>query len=234
MYKEKQFTPAQLLDIYAPQQYYPMQQTPYYRAFLCPDNKEGYVCNYAVLKTMENAEESLAAIEKLYTDHGVLPKVFGRPDGVSLQEAQGFFTAHGYSVAVRNMDIMLLENAPAPDVKIARCSVRPVTLPLPREIRQMETDNSNGLDFGVKMLERELAGGSRCYAAYDENGMAAAMCGVWAYQNAAYITDVYTRPEVRRCGFAAAVVQHAVDEARRLGAAHIHLYASEAVPKRLY
>ena len=54
-------TPSEKHEIHCAKRYLEYTETPFYRAFRDKENPESFDSNYAVLKRMEEAEQSLAA-----------------------------------------------------------------------------------------------------------------------------------------------------------------------------
>ena len=87
-------TPSEKYDIHSPKRYLEYTETPYYRAFRDLTNPGSAASNFAVLKSMENAEKSLAAIEEYYngpTYINVMPKFEFTYDSVTPLESRKFF-----------------------------------------------------------------------------------------------------------------------------------------------
>lgn len=83
-------TPSEKHEIHCAKRYLEYTETPFYRAFRDRENSESFDSNYAVLKRMEEAEQSLAAVESYYEGLDVTPKFYSKPDSVTLEESRAF------------------------------------------------------------------------------------------------------------------------------------------------
>ena len=92
-------TPSEKHEIHCAKRYLEYTETPFYRAFRDRENPESFDSNYAVLKRMEEAEQSLAAVESYYEGLDVTPKFYSKPDSVTLEESRAVLRELALAVA---------------------------------------------------------------------------------------------------------------------------------------
>ena len=117
-------TPSEKHEIHCAKRYLEYTETPFYRAFRDRENSESFDSNYAVLKRMEEAEQSLAAVESYYEGLDVTPKFYSKPDSVTLEESRAFFEAHGYAVHTFECQRMMLLTHTSPELLVHKCPVQ--------------------------------------------------------------------------------------------------------------
>ena len=117
-------TPSEKHEIHCAKRYLEYTETPFYRAFRDRENPESFDSNYAVLKRMEEAEQSLAAVESYYEGLDVTPKFYSKPDSVTLEESRAFFEAHGYAVHTFECQRMMLLTHTSPELLVHKCPVQ--------------------------------------------------------------------------------------------------------------
>lgn len=230
-------TPSERHEIHCAKRYLEYIETPFYRAFRDKDNPESDLSNYAVLKRMEDAEESLAEVEHFYAEAGIEPKFYWSPDSVPLDRGRVFFQSHGYRVETCMMQRMLLLTHTSPDLLVRKCPVREFTGgPLTGTEAQLVRESYGGRSFGLRLLDKQLRVGARAYFAYNRAEIPVCYCVGEGYGTAYELSDVYTAENYRRQGFAAAAILPLLGYARNPENSYtdIFLYASNPDAIQLY
>ena len=73
---------------------------------------------------MEEAEQSLAAVESYYEGLDVTPKSYSKPDSGRWRRAALFFEAHGYAVHTFECQRMMLLTHTSPELLVHKCPVQ--------------------------------------------------------------------------------------------------------------
>jgi len=230
-------TPSERHEVHCAKRYLEYVETPFYRAFRDKDNPESDLSNYAVLKRMEDAEESLAEVEHFYAEIGVQPKFFWSPDSVPLDRARIFFQTHGYRVETHITQRMMLLTHTSPDLIVRKCPVREFTGgTLSGMEAQLVRESYGGRDFGLRLIDKQLRAGARAFFAYNRAEMPVCYCVGEGYGTAYELSDVYTDEHYRRQGFAAAAILPLLGYARDPENSYtdVFLYASDPDAIRLY
>ena len=159
-------TPSEKYEIHCEKRYLEYVETPFYRAFRDKANPDSFDSNYAVLKRMEQAKQSLEEIERYYAECGVTPKLYSKPDSVTLEEGRAFFEAHGYAVYAFEEQRMMLLTHPSPALLVHKCPVRMLTGgPLTGAEAQLvrESDGEHGpVDHGLDSPAQASGTHRRC------------------------------------------------------------------------
>ncbi len=230
-------TPSERHEIHCAKRYLEYIETPFYRAFRDADNPRSYSSNYAVLKRMEEAEGSLAAVEKFYAEANIIPKFYWSPDSVTFAEGRGFFERHGYAVIEYTIQRMLQLTHTSAELRVRKCPVQIFTgAPLTRTEAQLVRESCGGEDYGLRLLNKELTAGARAVFAYNHAEIPVCYCVGEGYGTAYEISDVYTDEKFRRQGYAAAALLMLLGYARdpEQGYSDVFLYASNPEAIRLY
>lgn len=230
-------TPSERHEIHCAKRYLEYIETPFYRAFRDKDNKESELSNYAVLKRMEEAEESVAEVERFYADTGIQPRFYWSPDSVPLDKCRAFFKAHGYRVDTCTTLRMMLLTHTSPDLVVRKCPVRECTgAPLTGPEAILVCESYGGRDFGLRLINKQLRAGARAYFAYNRAEIPVCYCIGEGYGTAYEVSDVYTAESYRRQGYAAAAILPLLGYARtpENGYTDVFLYASNPNAIRLY
>lgn len=200
-------TPSEKHEIHGDKRYLEYIETPFYRAFRDKTNPESFDSNYAVLKRMEQAKQSLEEVEQYYAEIGVTPKFYSKPDSVTLDESRAFFEAHGYAVHAFEEQRMMLLTHPSPALLVHKCPVRLLTgAPLTGAEAQLVRESSGDQEYGLRLVNRQLAAGGRVSFAYNHAEIPVSFCAGGGYGSAFYLSEVYTDEKFRRKGYAAAVI----------------------------
>ena len=155
-------TPSEKHEIHCAKRYLEYTETPFYRAFRDRENSESFDSNYAVLKRMEEAEQSLAAVESYYEGLDVTPKFYSKPDSVTLEESRAFFEAHGYAVHTFECQRMMLLTHTSPELLVHKCPVQIFAgAPLTGAAAQLVTESCGEKDFGLRLIDKQLGAGAR-------------------------------------------------------------------------
>ena len=200
-------TPSEKHEIHCAKRYLEYTETPFYRAFRDRENSESFDSNYAVLKRMEEAEQSLAAVESYYEGLDVTPKFYSKPDSVTLEESRAFFEAHGYAVHTFECQRMMLLTHTSPELLVHKCPVQIFAgAPLTGAAAQLVTESCGEKDFGLRLIDKQLGAGARVSFAYNRAEIPVSFCVGEGYGSAFYLSDVYTAENFRGQGYAAAAV----------------------------
>ena len=200
-------TPSEKHEIHCAKRYLEYTETPFYRAFRDRENPESFDSNYAVLKRMEEAEQSLAAVESYYEGLDVTPKFYSKPDSVTLEESRAFFEAHGYAVHTFECQRMMLLTHTSPELLVHKCPVQIFAgAPLTGAAAQLVTESCGEKDFGLRLIDKQLGAGARVSFAYNRAEIPVSFCVGEGYGSAFYLSDVYTAENFRGQGYAAAAV----------------------------
>ena len=230
-------TPSEKHEIHCAKRYLEYTETPFYRAFRDRENPESFDSNYAVLKRMEEAEQSLAAVESYYEGLDVTPKFYSKPDSVTLEESRAFFEAHGYAVHTFECQRMMLLTHTSPELLVHKCPVQIFAgAPLTGAAAQLVTESCGEKDFGLRLIDKQLGAGARVSFAYNRAEIPVSFCVGEGYGSAFYLSDVYTAENFRGQGYAAAAVLAMLGFARNpdMGYADVFLYADDPAAIRLY
>ena len=224
-------TPSEKHEIHCAKRYLEYTETPFYRAFRDRENPESFDSNYAVLKRMEEAEQSLAAVESYYEGLDVTPKFYSKPDSVTLEESRAFFEAHGYAVHTFECQRMMLLTHTSPELLVHKCPVQIFAgAPLTGAAAQLVTESCGEKDFGLRLIDKQLGAGARVSFAYNRAEIPVSFCVGEGYGSAFYLSDVYTAENFRGQGYAAAAVLAMLGFARNpdMGSvSYTHLRAHE-------
>ena len=226
-----------LCQIHCAKRYLEYTETPFYRAFRDRENPESFDSNYAVLKRMEEAEQSLAAVESYYEGLDVTPKFYSKPDSVTLEESRAFFEAHGYAVHTFECQRMMLLTHTSPELLVHKCPVQIFAgAPLTGAAAQLVTESCGEKDFGLRLIDKQLGAGARVSFAYNRAEIPVSFCVGEGYGSAFYLSDVYTAENFRGQGYAAAAVLAMLGFARNpdMGYTDVFLYADDPAAIRLY
>ena len=208
-------TPSEKHEIHCAKRYLEYTETPFYRAFRDRENPESFDSNYAVLKRMEEAEQSLAAVESYYEGLDVTPKFYSKPDSVTLEESRAFFEAHGYAVHTFECQRMMLLTHTSPELLVHKCPVQIFAgAPLTGAAAQLVTESCGEKDFGLRLIDKQLGAGARVSFAYNRAEIPVSFC----------------------VGEAAAAVLAMLGFARNpdMGYTDVFLYADDPAAIRLY
>lgn len=230
-------TPSEKHEIHCAKRYLEYTETPFYRAFRDRENSESFDSNYAVLKRMEEAEQSLAAVESYYEGLDVTPKFYSKPDSVTLEESRAFFEAHGYAVHTFECQRMMLLTHTSPELLVHKCPVQIFAgAPLTGAAAQLVTASCGEKDFGLRLIDKQLGAGARVSFAYNRAEIPVSFCVGEGYGSAFYLSDVYTAENFRGQGYAAAAVLAMLGFARNpdMGYTDVFLYADDPAAIRLY
>lgn len=226
-------TPSEKHEIHCAKRYLEYTETPFYRAFRDRENPESFDSNYAVLKRMEEAEQSLAAVESYYEGLDVTPKFYSKPDSVTLEESRAFFEAHGYAVHTFECQRMMLLTHTSPELLVHKCPVQIFAgAPLTGAAAQLVTESCGEKDFGLRLIDKQLGAGARVSFAYNRAEIPVSFCVGEGYGSAFYLSDVYTAENFRGQGYAAAAVLAMLGFARNpdMGYTDVFLYADDRRP----
>lgn len=117
---------------------------------------ESFDSNYAVLKRMEEAEQSLAAVESYYEGLDVTPKFYSKPDSVTLEESRAFFEAHGYAVHTFECQRMMLLTHTSPELLVHKCPVQIFAgAPLTGAAAQLVTESCGRKGLCLRLIDKQ-------------------------------------------------------------------------------
>ena len=229
-------TPSEKHEIHCAKRYLEYTETPFYRAFRDRENPESFDSNYAVLKRMEEAEQSLAAVESYYEGLDVTPKFYSKPDSVTLEESRAFFEAHGYAVHTFECQRMMLLTHTSPELLVHKCPVQIFAGAPLTGAAALVTESCGEKDFGLRLIDKQLGAGARVSFAYNRAEIPVSFCVGEGYGSAFYLSDVYTAENFRGQGYAAAAVLAMLGFARNpdMGYTDVFLYADDPAAIRLY
>lgn len=230
-------TPSEKHEIHCEKRYLEYIETPFYRAFRDKTNPESFCSNYAVLKRMEDAGQSLGEVEQYYAECGITPKFYSRPDSVTLEESRAFFEAHGYEVCAFEQQRMMLLTQASGALQVQKCPVRLVSgRPLQGAEAQLARESCEEREFVLRRLNRALGAGARVSFAYNRAEIPVSYCVGEGYGSAFYLSDVYTAAKFRRRGYGAAAIGAMLEYAcdADLGYTDIFLHAVRPEAIRLY
>ena len=200
-------TPSEKHEIHCEKRYLEYTETPFYRAFRDKTNPDSDDSNYAVLKRMEEAKQSLEEVERYYAGLGITPKFYSRPDSVTLEEGRAFFEAHGYKICAFEEQRMMLLTQASSALQVQKCSVRVVSgRPLAGAEAQLVCESCGDQDHALRRINRQLAAGARVSFACNHAEIPVSFCVGEGYGSAFYLSEVYTDPKFRRQGYGAAVL----------------------------
>ncbi len=203
-------TASERYDIHSPKRYLEYTETPQYRAFRDLSNPGSAASNFAVLKSMENAEKSLEAIEAYYvgpTYINVMPKFEFTADSVSPAESWRFFLRNGYEIGKRSIWRMTFCEKASPMLLVRRCQVQSGTGKLPQAIAALLVEYCGGQEYGLRLIERQMTkGGAAAYVAFTPEGAPVSICVGQGYGAAYCITALFTTEKMRRQGYGAAAL----------------------------
>jgi RimJ/RimL family protein N-acetyltransferase len=177
-----------------------------------PSVREVYDLNYLRAEHPAPAPELIAEAERLMEDFFHRRVIVERAD----EKVAASFKAHGWTVTPH----LIMAHTRAPDRRVDTRMVREVPfdelIATRREVTLGEPwgneEISALLDDAKRLIMRAVP--TRFYAAFAE-GAIAAYCEVRARDGVAQLEDVNTLERFRGQGLGRAVVQHALDEARR-------------------
>lgn len=219
-------------EIFAPKKYLQYIETDGFRAFRDKDNTESACSNYAVLKSTKDINGSIKAAEDFIIEAGSVPKFAMRPDALPLSEVNYALVAHGYEIKTSIAVRMLLEN---PEYDRSKIKYETKILhDITGAVRELAIFEDEGADFGVKMLDKQLAAGAVLCCAYNNEHAPVAICLAEGYGETLYLSDVYTHPSFRRRGYGAAAVRSAICYGADKEYALIYLYASGEDSQKMY
>ncbi len=230
-------TPSEKHEIHCEKRYLEYIETPFYRAFRDKTNPESNASNYAVLKRMEEAKQSLEEVERYYAELGITPKFFSRPDSVTLEESRAFFEAHGYEICAFEEQRMMLLTQASSALQVQNCPVRLVSgRPLKGAEAQLARESCGEQEFVLRRLNRALSAGARVSFACNHAEIPVSYCAGGGYGSAFYLSDVYTDAKFRRQGYGAAAIRAMLDYAcnPELGYTDVFLHAVSPEAISLY
>ncbi len=199
-------TPSDKFDIHAPKKYLEYTETPAYRAFRDRENQASGASNFAVLKSLDNAAQSIAAVEDYYTGTRSVPKFMFPADAVPPAQARGTLTKAGYVLCRRPAVRMHLEARPSPLLAAHKCPVVMAGGPLAMPAASLLQEYGEGQDFALKLIDRQLAKGARAFVALNRAEVPVSICVGLGYADAFCIQVLYTAQTQRRQGYGAAVL----------------------------
>lgn len=230
-------TPSEKHEIHCRKRYLEYQETPFYRAFRDAEHPQSPEANYAVLKRMEEARQSLSEVERYYAEIGAAPQFRSAPDSVTLEQGRAFFEAHGYTAQVLCEQRMMLLTHPSAEPHVRKCQVTlHAGASLSGPAAQLVLESRAGQEYGLQLLRRQLATGARIALAYNHAEIPVSFCVGEGYGSAFCISDVYTAESCRGQGYAAAAVVAMLGYARDpdLNYTDIFLHCADAAAIRLY
>lgn len=218
-------TPSEKHEIHCAKRYLEYTETPFYRAFRDKENPESEDSNYAVLKRMEEAEESLREVEKYYKDMGILPVFYSKPDSVTLEESRSFFEEHGYTIRTFTTQRMMHLTRTSPGIRIHACPVKLKSAPpLTSAEAQLVQEYCNEHDYGVKRINKQLAAGGRISFAYNHAEIPVSFCVGEEYGGAFCVCDLFTSKKFRRQGYGAAAILMMLSYAKKPERGYTDIY----------
>ncbi len=228
------FTEIEKHEIHCAKRYLDYTEDAHFRALRDRDNPASYESNYAVLKDMDEIEADLARIDLFYLGTTAQPKIWSRPDAAPLCEVRGVLEQHGYTIKEYETTRMTLTEPRSPMLLVHKCPIKCHTGSLTEAESSLVNMSCDGMDYGIKMVQKQMAAGARIFIAYAIDGTPVSMCLAEGYGSAFGITDVFTAYTYRERGFAAAVILEAIRYAKDVGYTDIFLECSEEAPLRLY
>lgn len=205
------------------------------RARFFAANPQSYMCNYAVVDSWLDVDDTICAAEEEFASQGVEPcRFFGTPDSLPLEELRPFFARHGYASKELPETETLVYVGGESEAAGAECALRWVHGGLDTPQRDFLRRMSGGAEFGLRHIQRQLQkGGGEMLFAYREEAPVAGLLFV-PKGDTAMITDVYTHPDHRRQGLARRMVAEAAALFKRRGMALLFLQADTPEAKALY
>lgn len=195
---------------FSPISYLDYKLTSWGRMLCDTENKESYTSNYAVIYRNENIDEIIKEVEEYYDSRNIVPKIFNRCGSVELDILKPYFIKHGYAIREFDMDLMALDANSIKNKIAEKPEIKIISNVLEGQEYSLATEQDNGETYGVKLLNKQLASGSKMFFAYDEFKKPVSMALAEKYNNVVYISDVYTTPSQRRKGYGMTVVNNLI------------------------
>ncbi|NYB74898.1 GNAT family N-acetyltransferase [Sedimentibacter hydroxybenzoicus DSM 7310] len=195
---------------YSPMSYLDHKLTSWGRMLCDTENKESYTSNYAVVYRNENIDEIIMEVEEYYDSRNIVPKIFNRLGSVELDILKPYFINHGYAIREFDMEFMTLDANSIEDKIAEKPEIKTINPPLEGREYSLAIEQDNGKTYGVKLLNKQLASGSKMFFAYDEFKKPVSMALAEKYSNVVYISDVYTTSSMRCKGYGMAVVNNII------------------------
>lgn len=230
-----QFNDIEKHEIHCAKRYLDYTENEFFRAFRDRNNQGSWEFNYAVLKTTQNAAQTIQHVERFFGGMDVaVPKFRSAPDGVSLLQARTALERFGYEVAGCTQMRMKLQAPPARALNVLSIPVRVLSTPPGIAERALIKEAANGQDYALPMTEKKVNGGAKLIVAYNASGVPVSMCLGEGYGSAFYLSDVYTPRPCRKQGCATAVLAGAIRYAKEEGYVTLFLDADDDGARHMY
>ena len=231
------FTPIEKHEIHCAKRYLDYTENEFFRAFRDRQNQTCYACNYAVLKSTQNAGETFERVERFFAGmDDTVPKFYAKPDSVSLLQAKAAFERYGYAVKAIQEMRMEMKALPDPSLKILPIEIKMFDSYTPLGIQECAFIDTaaGGLPYALLMAKKQLGAGAKAFFAYNKAGVCVSYCLGEGYGSAFYISDVFTPQPCRKQGCATSVLAAALRHAQETGYAHVYLDVENPAAQRLY
>ena len=228
------YTPMEKHEIHCAKRYLEYQEDAIHRVFRDPSNPTSYASNYGVIKSLDDAHAALARIELYFAGTGDTPRLYGAPDSAPLDKLRPMLVGADYGIRETCELRMQLREARSPQLKIRRCQTRLISQPLEWPERALVIMSCGDHEYGVRMMDRQIAAGAKAFVAYNDDAVPVSVCLGEGYGSAFYFSDLYTPPSCRGQGYAAAVLAAGIAYAREIGYAELYLDAYATSPVALY
>ena len=228
------YTPMEKHEIHCGKRYLEYQEDATYRAFRDPSNPASYASNYGVIKSLEDAHSALARIELFFAGTRVTPRIHGAPDSAPLEKLRPMLVGADYGIRETRVLRMQLREKRSPLLVVNRCETRCISQPLEWPERALVVMSCGDHEYGVKMMDRQIAAGAKAFVAYNSAAVPVSVCLGEGYGSAFYFSDLFTPPSYRGRGYAAAVLAAGIAYAKEIGYAELYLDAYATSPVALY
>lgn len=228
------YTGLDNFEINAPKKYYTYSETTNYRVFSDNKNPDAFDANFAVLKSIDDIENTVKQVEIYHESARATPLFASAPDSVSLEDAKSALVPFGYSFCVEELTVMgVMPRAGYKDIIPVSCNVRLLSS-LEGAERELCNEASDGQEYSALMIDKKLAAGAKMFVVYDSESRPTSMCVCESYGEVMVICNVYTRENARRLGFARGVLCAALKHAHERSYDTVYLYVEKDEAKKLY
>ena len=170
------YTPMEKHEIHCAKRYLEYQEDATYRAFRDPSNPASYASNYGVIKSLEDAHSALARIELFFAGTRVTPRIHGAPDSAPLEKLRPMLVGADYGIRETRVLRMQLREKRSPLLVVNRCETRCISQPLEWPERALVVMSCGDHEYGVKMMDRQIAAGAKAFVAYNSAAVPVSVC----------------------------------------------------------
>lgn len=230
----KTFSSIEDFEIFSPKKYYDFIETADFRLVYDKTNPDAYDANNAVLKSLNNVEDSIRQVEIAHEAVCAIPQFRSAPDSITKHQAQNALTFHGYEFC----DEQLFRLSCTPrisykDLIINKCVCKALNV-LQGDERALLISSCNGQDYCALMADKMLKAGGKIFVAYNDENQPVSICMCEGYADVMYISSVFTAPEYRCKGFATTLLCNALIYAKDKCYNIAYLYVDSDDAKNVY